>query len=198
MDHGDGRHLSALLSEQQQPVGNDHLQNSNEQWKQYEKKKKKRKERTEKRQKIRNTRESDDHIVPRTEALASNATFAACLLIKDDNDILPEWLAYHYHTINMRDLIIAVDPTSSESPSDILQTWSRLTDLRIREWTDSSYMPAAFLETGTTPEDEIHVSDIIDKVPEAAIMGIANHRYRQRVFLTECMRTFRQAGKSWV
>ena len=23
-------------------------------------------------------------------------TFGACLLIKDDNQILPEWLAYHY------------------------------------------------------------------------------------------------------
>ena len=99
---------------------------------------------------------------PRAAAIAPNATVSACLLIKDDNDILPEWLAYHYHTMNLRNLIVAVDPSSSELPSEILQKWRLLTDLKIREWTDSSYMPASFLKTGRTPPSEVQVKDLVN------------------------------------
>ena len=133
----------------------------------------------------------------RAAAIAPNATLSACLLIKDDNDILPEWLAYHYHTMNLRNLIVAVDPSSSELPSEILQKWRLLTDLKIREWTDSSYMPAAFLKTGRTPPSEVQVKDLVNASAEA-MMTVANHRYRQRVFLSQCMRSFRQDGLSWV
>jgi len=33
---------------------------------------------------------------------------------------------------------------------------------------------------------------------EEAVMEVSNHRYRQRVFLAQCMKSFRQAGLSWV
>ena len=39
-------------------------------------------------------------------------TFAGCLMVKDDNQILPEWLAYHYTVMPLRHLIIGVDPMS--------------------------------------------------------------------------------------
>jgi len=131
-------------------------------------------------------------------SLASNATVSACLLIKDDNDILPEWLAYHYHTINMRDIIVAVDPTSTESPSAILQKWRQNTNLNVREWTDDSYMPEEFLKTGTTPLSERQIKDMSPQADDEAKRLVANHRYRQRVFLTRCMKSFRQQGLSWV
>eukprot|EP00535_Pseudo-nitzschia_heimii_P001226 CAMPEP_0197176734 /NCGR_PEP_ID=MMETSP1423-20130617/2556_1 /TAXON_ID=476441 /ORGANISM="Pseudo-nitzschia heimii, Strain UNC1101" /LENGTH=131 /DNA_ID=CAMNT_0042626143 /DNA_START=454 /DNA_END=846 /DNA_ORIENTATION=- len=35
---------------------------------------------------------------------------AFCMLIKDDNDILDEWIGYHYHTMKMRKVVVAVDP----------------------------------------------------------------------------------------
>jgi hypothetical protein len=37
-------------------------------------------------------------------------------LIKDDNDILNEWIAYRYHFLNLRHMIVAVDPISATSP----------------------------------------------------------------------------------
>jgi hypothetical protein len=73
-------------------------------------------------------------------------SFSACLLVKDDNDILNEWIAYHYHTIQLRTLIIATDPSSTTSPSSILQKWNTSTDLNIQEWTDHDYMPHFFLQ----------------------------------------------------
>jgi hypothetical protein len=55
-------------------------------------------------------------IDPSNLDLSPQATFSACLLIKDDNDILSEWIAYHYHVLKMRRLVVAVDPLSIESP----------------------------------------------------------------------------------
>ena len=39
-------------------------------------------------------------------------TFSGCLMVKDDNQLLPEWLAYQYTFLPLRHLIIAVDPMS--------------------------------------------------------------------------------------
>ena len=80
---------------------------------------------------------------------------AFCLLIKDDNDLLSEWIAYHYHTFNMRRLIVAMDPTSQTTPKDILETWSiNFDDLIYTLWTDEDYMPLHFFfHTSTTTND---------------------------------------------
>jgi hypothetical protein len=86
-----------------------------------------------------------------TGALSPKANFAACLLVKDDNDILSEWIAYHYHSLNMRFLIVAVDPHSAQSPSSILARWKLLTDLDVIEWKDEMYMPPYFLQNGHAP-----------------------------------------------
>ena len=43
---------------------------------------------------------------------------AACLLIMDSNHLLIEWLAYHYHVLRLRHLIVAVDPRSTTTPTD--------------------------------------------------------------------------------
>jgi hypothetical protein len=32
----------------------------------------------------------------------------------DDLDILPEWIAYHYHALGLRHLVVAVDPETKQ------------------------------------------------------------------------------------
>ena len=59
---------------------------------------------------------------------------SACLLIKDDNTRLIEWLAYHYTMFPLRYLIVGVDPDSATSPKVILQRW---TDFNTRRRTSS-------------------------------------------------------------
>lgn len=159
---------------------------------QQKKKKKRAAEKREKNNKVNNK------IDPIPSSLAPNATFAACLLIKDDNEILPEWLAYHYHVIGMRDLIVAVDPLSREYPTSILERWSSLTDMRIQEWNDEDYMPSDFLVYQKPPEKYMqNASDFTDLSAED-LLEVSNHRYRQRVFLAKCMKEFRDRGNSWV
>ena len=139
-------------------------------------------------------------IHPSPEAMSPNATFSACLLIKDDNEILPEWIAYHYHTIHLRHLIVAVDPLSTESPTAILAKWKLQTDLQIRIWDDEHYMPEEFMQLGRPPDEFIaNEKDLKhSNMNDSAVIAISNHRYRQRVFLASCMRAMRVEGNSWV
>jgi hypothetical protein len=70
---------------------------------------------------------------------SSNAppfNFSACLLIKDDNQILPEWIAYHFTVLPLRHLIVAVDPFSLTSPTPILDKFREI-GMDIEVWRDS-------------------------------------------------------------
>lgn len=138
-------------------------------------------------------------VEPRAESLMPNATFSACLLIKDDNELLNEWIAYHYFVLNLRHLIVAVDPLSSQSPSSILQKWKLMTNLEILEWKDADYMPREFIKTNKPPPKYMQKQLDFDKpLNKSALVEISNHRYRQRVFLAQCMKRHRQMGNSWV
>jgi hypothetical protein len=135
----------------------------------------------------------------RKESLMPNATFSACLLIRDDNDLLPEWLAYHYHAVKLRDLIVATDPLSSESPSSIFETWRQYTDMNITEWTDVDYMPQDFLDTGRAPRKYTQKqADFKIPMSQQAMAEVTIHRYRQRVFLAKCLKAQRDDGNSWL
>ena len=97
---------------------------------------------------------------------------AFCLLIKDDNDILSEWVAYHYHVFQMRRLIVAVDPYSKTSPLGLLQPWGKNGfELNVTLWSDEDYMPAKFYERNANAKGKYN-------------------RYRrwQVTFISECYR----------
>ena len=67
---------------------------------------------------------------------------SACLLVNDENPRLPEWLAYHYHILPLRSLIIAIDPSSRLSPDSILKRWTNAKlGLNIKVWNDIDYLP---------------------------------------------------------
>lgn len=137
-------------------------------------------------------------IDPIDASLSPEASFSACLLIKDDNDILNEWIAYHYFVLKLRHLIVAIDPLSSQSPTRILRKWSNLTDLNVVEWFDHDYMPAEFLSTGRTPRRYMQKSSDFPGMSMSTLVEISNHRYRQRVFLAQCMKANRALNHSWV
>jgi Glycosyl transferase family 2 len=137
-------------------------------------------------------------IDPVDASLSPEASFSACLLIKDDNDILNEWIAYHYFVLKLRHLIVAIDPLSSQSPTTVLQKWSNLTDLEIVEWVDPDYMPAEFLSTGRTPRRYMQKASDFPSMSMSTLLEISNHRYRQRVFLAQCMKANRALNHSWV
>ena len=56
----------------------------------------------------------------------------------DDNHRLMEWMAYHYHVLPLRYMIVVVDPRSKTSPSSIFNEWRRK-GVYIEEWTDRDF-----------------------------------------------------------
>lgn len=64
---------------------------------------------------------------------------SACLLVNDENPRLPEWLAYHYHVLPLRSIIVAVDPVSRQQPNEILYRWPRM-GMEVEIWQDIDYL----------------------------------------------------------
>jgi hypothetical protein len=101
----------------------------------------------------------------------------------DDNHFLIEWLAYHYHTLPLRYLIVAVDSKSKTSPSRIFDRW-RTHGMIIDEWSDRDF----FNKT----EKDI-TSKKFPKFSKATNL----HRLRQTTFYEECIKSLKKKGRSW-
>jgi hypothetical protein len=109
-------------------------------------------------------------------------SFSACLLTKDDNHWLIEWLAYHYHVLPLRQLILVRDPTSRTSPDHILNRWKRRMNITV--WTDRDILPKWVLhkfEAGNITNGRVGL-----------------HRYRQQFFYAKCLREFQNRNQTWV
>ncbi|KAL3930574.1 MAG: hypothetical protein SGBAC_011704 [Bacillariaceae sp.] len=102
---------------------------------------------------------------------------SGCILVCDDNHFLIEWIAYHYHVINLRTLIVTSDPNSRTSPQPILDRWKGLID--IEYWNESRFMD---------PDD-------ITWLERAKKLQM--HRLRQRSFNKECLRELKRRDKGW-
>jgi hypothetical protein len=166
-------------------------------------------------------------------------TTGICLLIKDDNELLPEFIAYHYHAIDLRYLVVGVDPSSTTMPTSILQRFhTLLPDFTYVVWNDTDYMSDWFLQgnysripsfvgpeefnsttfqsrfqqtpsltTTTTTTTTTDGNDDDDdglstdnqnsttKTVDDLLQGINNHRYRQTVFVGECLRHLYQQNR---
>jgi Glycosyl transferase family 2 len=82
--------------------------------------------------------DSDDNDDNNDSNPMNGESFSACLLWMDDNFRLTEWVAYHYYMMNLRYVLVAVDPRSRTDPWDVLRKWkARMT---IEVWThDANY-----------------------------------------------------------
>lgn len=113
-------------------------------------------------------------------------TFSSCLLVMDDNHFLIEWLAYHYHALPLRRLVVGVDPRSETSPSPILDRWRGM--MEITEWHDEDYMSNEELEEAEGIVKR-HFGNITD--------SLVRHRARQRLFYYKCMKGLKKEGRTW-
>jgi hypothetical protein len=120
--------------------------------------------------------------------LPDDDSVAACLLVMDDNHFLIEWLAYHYWALPLRHLIVAVDPRSVTSPTQILERW-RPFGMRISEWNDSDYI---------VPEEREEAEYWAQRKfgPDIPV-ALVKHRARQRLFYYHCMKHLKKQGRQW-
>lgn len=111
-------------------------------------------------------------------------TFAACMLVMDDNHRLTEWMAYHYHVLPLRYMIVAVDPRSKTSPTHILNQW-RARGVHILEWGDRDFWRAD-LKLVPIPDD----AELQTKRDR--------HRGRQKYFYKQCLIRCKNDNRTWV
>ena len=107
-------------------------------------------------------------------------SFSACLLVMDENFRLYEWLAYHYHVLPLRYVVIAVDPGSVLSPEPVLDLFRNELNMTIITWTDSDFVDWEPLPPNTSSEESYQ-----------------RYVMRQRRFLGKCMEHLYQEGLSW-
>jgi hypothetical protein len=120
----------------------------------------------------------------REDSSSTGPEFSSCLLIQDDNHFLVEWLAYHYHALNLRHLIVAVDPKSLTSPGDVLDRWQN--KISIQQWQDHDFMTKEeFLEAQTQV-----LNYFGGNLPPALTL----HRARQRLFYYKCLQRFQNSN----
>jgi hypothetical protein len=120
---------------------------------------------------------------------APKNSFSACLLTMDDNHFLIEWLAYHYHTLPLRHLIVAVDNKSKTSPTRIFEKWRNVHgrqrhSMVIEEWSDHDFF---------NPTEKDMTTKKFPKLSKATNL----HRLRQITFYEECIKSLKKQGRSW-
>ncbi|KAL7479222.1 hypothetical protein ACHAW6_004965, partial [Cyclotella cf. meneghiniana] len=106
---------------------------------------------------------------------------SACLLVNDENPRLPEWIAYHYHVLPLRSLIVAIDPASRHQPTEILSRWAGM-GVEIDTWNDTHYLG-----------NDGGVCNSTD-----SSFCTTRHLWRQMTFISRCMTEFKQRNKTWV
>ena len=115
--------------------------------------------------------------------------FSACLLIKDSNIILPEWLAYHYTVLPLRRLIVAIDPHSHTNPSPLLDKYNQIgLNITIMN-NDKDYWI-----DGSAPHEKLNFV-ITNSTSMSTIKK--RHDHRQRVFYRTCFNKLHKEGMTW-
>ncbi|KAL3923175.1 MAG: hypothetical protein SGILL_001805 [Bacillariaceae sp.] len=104
-------------------------------------------------------------------------SFGACNLVMDDNHYLIEWLAYHYHVMPLRRVILLMDPKSRTSPLPILERWKGRIDFTL--WNHSTIYPKG--------------------KPRWRYNNEMNHYLKlQQHFVAKCLRQMKNENRTWV
>ena len=121
--------------------------------------------------------------IPNPALVSGYDSFSACLLVMDDNHRLVEWMAYHYHVLPLRYLIIAVDPRSKTSPTSILNRWRRK-GMYIEEWSDYQIFKPELARNKVSDHDTLQIKR-------------DRHRARQKNFYRLCLKKLALSNRTY-
>ena len=140
-------------------------------------------------------RSLQNSIKPSTAVSQPLDGMAACLLIKDDNHLLIEWIAYHYLVLPLKYLVIAVDPDSFTSPLAIINRWnnSKDLDIEIMLWNDEDYMDKTHLATRLNQRINAFQNSTIQ---EEELIKLHDDRHAR--FVSQCNMYHKSKKRTWV
>jgi hypothetical protein len=130
--------------------------------------------------------------------------FSACLVLEKEEDYpyLTEWIAYHWHVLPLRRLIVWNDPslsiqsTTTTLLAAILAPWSEKIDITVWDHPVQIY-PTGYggqhkknkLPLPPQPQEDLQQQDLHTR--------IQNRNQLQNIFLGKCLRTLQRQGQSW-
>ena len=136
---------------------------------------------------------STESIKPVEEDRPLPFSWSACLLIKDSNIILPEWLAYHFTVLPLRRLIVGIDPSSTDDPNYIFDMYTKI-GMNISVWQNHSY----WLDGGRDHEKkEFHPTKEWQLSENFYRYAHDRFVYHQKIFYTQCLRQLRSENRTW-
>ena len=114
--------------------------------------------------------------------LSPKDSFGACLMMKEDNDLLYEWIAFHYISLPLRYLFVGSDFGNAQNPWSVLNRWK---DTDLTYWVINATNFAH--RHGSTPTWGL------DENPD-------HHGFlhRQRGFITVCSEFMKAQNMTWV
>lgn len=98
---------------------------------------------------------------------------SSCILMMDDNHWFVEWLAYHWTTVNLKSMILAIDQRSTTSPLEIIDRWHGKIDFEL--WNDTHFFHPS--------TEGLNLQEI--------------NLLRQKTFFAKCIRTLKARNASW-
>jgi hypothetical protein len=122
--------------------------------------------------------------------------FGACIMVKDDNDLLYEWLAYHYTTLPLTMLVVGSDINNTQDPSIVLEKWTRAGIKDFRYWTLDS---DDFINRHGSYYEAFDTAIARSNVSTEALRNFDHHAliHRQKGFITACTELLKKVGASW-
>ena len=135
--------------------------------------------------------------------------FSACLVLQNDheNQYLTEWLAYHYHVLPLRRLIVWKDPLSVSNPTAILNKWNT-TRMNITLWDQElDIYPVGHpyrKELQASARQGHKTTTAATTTATTATASNSQHHDtmrarndRQDIFFGACLRRLQREGQSW-
>jgi len=119
----------------------------------------------------------------------------------DDNHLLIEWLAYHYTTLPLKRLIVAIDPRSATSPLPVLKRWKGRINYTL--WYDNDYVGDEVLQKqgcNFKGNEEKRAQLANETATESTLQNehwTWVHRLRQPMFMHACAKQLKKEHRSW-
>jgi hypothetical protein len=123
--------------------------------------------------------------------------FGACLMVKDDNDLLFEWIAYHYTVLPLQYLVVGSDINSTQDPTIVLNRWTQANITDLQYWV---LQPSDFIHRhGDRSNNSLSNKGMLNPENSKEWKKYHHHLFvdRQKAFVTTCTEILKKAGVDW-
>jgi heme exporter protein D len=129
----------------------------------------------------------------------SKPAFGACIMVKEDNDLLYEWLAYHYTVLPLGYLVVGSDIGNSQDPAIVLKRWTKAGIVDLSYWI---LQPEDFIHRHVNYDEKYGQNATTMDKAQLSLVELKSHHHhalihRQKGFMTACTELLKKQGVGW-